>query len=79
MKIAVVLAIVAAGLAACTTPSYTRKTAGVIGNEVSVTISNVWGMKQALPLADEHCHKYGKAARLSVRGEYSFTFDCVTP
>lgn len=55
------------------------KRANVSGNEVSVTVNNVWNANQAFPIADEHCHKYGKAARLSHSGEYAFGFDCVAP
>lgn len=54
---------------------------GIVGNEVSVTVSNVWNQSQAMAYADQHCHQYGKAARF--RGgdpaTYHFAFDCVKP
>lgn len=54
--------------------------ANVTGNEVSVTVNNVWNRNQAFPKADEHCRKFGKVARAAqVDGEYAFSFDCVTP
>lgn len=53
------------------------KTAHITGNEVGITVNNVWNANEALPIADKHCHQYGKAARLSVSGEYSFSYDCV--
>lgn len=62
-------------LAGCTTTP--EKTANVTGNEVSVTVNNVWNANQAMPLADKHCHQFGKAARPSIAKEYAFTFDCV--
>lgn len=54
-----------------------EKAANVTGNEVGVTVNNVWNANQALPIADRHCHQFGRAARLSVAKEYAFTFDCV--
>lgn len=55
-----------------------EKTANVTGNEVGVTVNNVWNANQALPIADKHCHQFGKAARLTgSTGEYAFTYDCV--
>lgn len=54
--------------------------ANVTGNAVSVTVNNVWNRNQAFPLADEHCAKYGKAARAADSdGDFAFAFDCVTP
>jgi hypothetical protein len=66
-------------LTGCVTAEHTRKTANVTGNEVSVTVNNVWNANQAFPLADEHCKKYGKAARPTIAKEYAYTFDCVVP
>ena len=53
--------------------------ANVTGNEVGVTVNNVWNANQALPIADAHCHKFGKAARLREAGEYAFHYDCIAP
>lgn len=53
--------------------------ANVTGNEVGVTVNNVWNANQALPIADAHCKKFGKAARLQSSSEYAFHYDCVTP
>lgn len=54
-----------------------EKAANVTGNEVSVTVNNVWNANQAFPIADKHCHQYGRAARQTIAKEYAFTFDCV--
>lgn len=62
-------------LAGCA--GHMERAANVTGNEVSVTVSNVWNANQAFPLADKHCHQYGKAARQTIAKEYSFSFDCV--
>lgn len=56
-----------------------ERAANVTGNEVSVTVNNVWNANQAFPIADKHCHRYGKAARATISKEYAYTFDCVTP
>lgn len=53
--------------------------ANVTGNEVGVTVNNVWNANQALPIADGHCKKFGKAARLRDSSEYAFHYDCITP
>ena len=54
--------------------------ANVTGNEIGVTVNNVWNRNQAFPKADEHCRKFGKVARSSQNdGEYAFSFDCVKP
>lgn len=52
---------------------------GVTGNEVSVIVSNVWNEMDGLKLADAHCKKYGKAARLNRFANYKASFDCVAP
>ena len=49
----------------------------VVGNDVYVTISNVWNEMDALPLADEHCRKYGKSARFNKMEQQRAVFDCV--
>jgi hypothetical protein len=49
----------------------------VVGNEVYVTISNVWNEMDALPLAQDHCAKYGKVARYTRKEGYNVIFDCV--
>ena len=51
----------------------------VVGNEVSVIVSNVWNQMDALPLADRHCKQYGKAAKFISFNEGKANFDCVTP
>lgn len=62
-------------LAGCATTG-----ANVTGNEVGVTVNNVWNRNAAFPKADEHCRKFGKVARPSQNdGEYAFSFDCVKP
>ena len=62
-------------LGGCATAS-----ANVTGNEVGVTVNNVWNRNQAYSYADEHCSQYGKAARATERdGDYAFSFDCVHP
>jgi len=49
----------------------------VVGNEVSVQVTNVWNQTDAFPLADQHCHKFGRAARFaSMRGNIA-NYDCV--
>ena len=53
--------------------------ANVTGNELGVTVNNVWNANQALPIADEHCHKFGKAARLRESQGYAFSYDCIAP
>jgi|NGEPerStandDraft_6_1074524.scaffolds.fasta_scaffold315561_1 hypothetical protein len=50
----------------------------VVGNETYVTVSNVYNEMDALPLADEDCHKYGKAARFNHMERIRATFDCVS-
>ena len=37
----------------------------VVGNEMYVSVSNVWNEMDALPLAEEHCKKYNKIPALS--------------
>ena len=37
----------------------------VVGNEISVSVTNMWNQTDALPLADQHCRGYGRAARFS--------------
>lgn len=62
-------------LAGCSTMG-----AGVTGNEMSVTVSNVWNRSTAFKHAEEHCAQYGKVARATGDGkDYHFSFDCVTP
>lgn|GEM_PF-6842191 len=50
---------------------------GIVGNEVGVTITNVWAPADALRYADSYCHQYGKVARLNQAHGYGATFDCV--
>jgi hypothetical protein len=49
----------------------------VVGNEVSVTVTNVWSAADAFPLADQHCRRFGRAARASGMRDYVASFDCV--
>lgn len=49
----------------------------IVGNEAYVTISNVWNEMDALPLAEQHCAKYGKIARFKTLGGARAIFDCV--
>ena len=51
----------------------------VTGNEVSVIVSNIWNEMDGLKLADGHCKKYGKAARLNRFADYKASYDCITP
>jgi len=44
----------------------------VVGNASYVSVSNVWNEMDALPLADQHCAKYGKEGARAI-------FDCVQP
>lgn len=71
-----IIALLPLTLCACTT------TGGLIpakvrGNEVSVSVTNIWNQAQALPLADAHCHKYSRAARFVRMEGYVASFDCV--
>lgn len=53
---------------------------GVSGNEMGVTVSNVWNRSAAFKHAEKHCAQYGKVARATGDGEdYHFSFDCVKP
>jgi putative hemolysin len=49
----------------------------VVGNEMYVTVTNVWNEIDALPLAERHCAKYGKAARYVPREPGKAVFNCV--
>lgn len=49
----------------------------VVGNEVYVTVTNVWNEMDALPLAEKHCAQYGKAARYARKEGAKAIFDCV--
>lgn len=51
----------------------------VTGNEVSVIVSNIWNEMDGLKLADDHCKKYGKAARLNRFSDYKASYDCIAP
>lgn len=69
------IAILALLLSGCATTG-----ANVTGNEVGVTVNNVWNRNQAFPKADEHCRKFGKVAKPGNNdSEYAFTFECVKP
>lgn len=49
----------------------------IVGNETYVTVSNVHNDMDALPLADGHCRKFGKAARFNHMEGARAVFDCV--
>ncbi len=49
----------------------------VVGNEMYVTVTNVWNEIDALPLAERHCAKYGKAARYVPSQPVKPVFNCV--
>jgi hypothetical protein len=49
----------------------------VTGTKAYVTVGNVWSDAHALPLAQEHCEKYGKTARFKYIENHRATFDCV--
>jgi hypothetical protein len=51
--------------------------ASVTGNAEFVSVSNVWGVKDALPYAEKHCSAYGKTAKLKQQEGYAVSFDCV--
>lgn len=51
----------------------------VVGNAVSVTVSNVWNQQDAFPLADKHCAQYQKAARFISMDGRTASFDCLNP
>ncbi|TXN20781.1 hypothetical protein [Methylobacterium sp. WL9] len=80
-----VLVLVAAGLAGCVNPKADGNVYGglfgqqVTGNSVSASVSNVWSEADALPLADQHCGKFGRAARINKMTGHTANFDCVAP
>ena len=49
----------------------------VVDNEVYVTVSNVYNEMDALPLADAHCAKFGRAARFNHMESIRAIYDCV--
>jgi hypothetical protein len=49
----------------------------VVGNEVSVQITNVWSQADAFPLAEKHCRQYARAARYNGMSGHNASFDCV--
>ena len=49
----------------------------VVGNAVSVIVSNVWNEMDALPLAEKHCQTHGKSARLNRFQDNKASFDCI--
>jgi hypothetical protein len=51
----------------------------VVGNEAYVTVSNVYNEMDALPLADAHCHQYGKVAKFARMEGIRAIYDCVKP
>ena len=73
MKYAVLASVVLAGCS----PSLVgaNEAGGVVGSNFNM------GRSKALALADAHCRKYGKVARVNGQNEIrnSTTFDCVAP
>jgi hypothetical protein len=49
----------------------------IVGNETYVTVSNVYNEMDALPLAENHCGKYGRSARFNHLEQVRAIFDCV--
>ncbi len=49
----------------------------VVGNELSVQVTNVWNQADAFPPADAHCHKFGRAARFVAMHGTTASFDCL--
>jgi len=60
----------------------------VAGDNTYVSIAYVWSKKEALPLAEKHCSKYGKKAkfdrmvvlykdRIPMVEDHRIRFDCV--
>jgi hypothetical protein len=49
----------------------------VVGNEASVTVSNVYSDIDALLMADNHCANYGRIARFNRMEPPRAIFDCV--
>jgi uncharacterized OsmC-like protein len=49
----------------------------IIGNEASVQVTNVWNQADAFPLAERHCRKFSRAARLNNFNANIANFDCV--
>jgi len=79
------LMLIGLGLGGCVNPKADGNLYGgpfgqsVTGNAVSVSVSNVWNEADALGLADAHCNKFGRAARINKMTGYNANFDCVTP
>ncbi len=53
--------------------------AEVAGNDVSGTVANSMSASEAFRMAEAHCTKFGKKARVTQSNPYqgSMTFDCV--
>lgn len=51
----------------------------VVGNEMYVSIGNVWSEMDALPLAEAYCKKYGKSPSYKELKNNVARFDCVAP
>jgi hypothetical protein len=49
----------------------------VVGNESYVTVSNVYNEIDALPLAEQHCGKFGRVAHFNHLEQIRAIFDCV--
>ena len=49
----------------------------VVGNELSVNVSNTTTEAAALPLADTHCRSYGRVAKYNRVSHGQVWFDCV--
>lgn len=49
----------------------------VKGNKNYVSVWNVWNEGDALPLAEEHCSKFGRSAKYTEHKGVTVIFDCV--
>lgn len=71
MKSAVLLAVAAASLVACS--SGPRAT----GNQNYVGVGPVWTEAEAYPMAEAHCFRYGRSARFNAKAGVRYIFDCI--
>lgn len=80
--IAIWIALLGIGLAGCAAKSDANIYGSlvgqrVVGNEMYVTVTNVWNEIDALPLAEKHCAQYGKSARYVQSPPVKPVFNCV--
>jgi hypothetical protein len=83
MKNTLALVLMVFGLVSCGTTGNDGKVypglfgQRVVGNEMYVSVSNVWNEMDALPLAEEHCKKYNKIPTFKDFKGIVARFDCV--